>query len=133
MTKWTTQLSNKTYLLIGLALFLVEVLIALFVRDRIIRPYGGDLLVVVMLYFLVRGMVNWSPLWVALSVLGFAFVVELAQYLDLLTWLGWQENTLARVVLGSEFSWGDMIAYALGAVVAYFVDQWLVGRRGMKV
>ncbi|MDP5172040.1 MAG: DUF2809 domain-containing protein [Bacteroidia bacterium] len=73
MTKGTTQLSNKTYLLIGLALFLVEVLIALFVRDRIIRPYGGDLLVVVMLYFLVRGMVNWSPLWVALSVLGFAF------------------------------------------------------------
>ena len=35
-------------------IFLVEVCIALFVRDRFIRPYVGDMLVVVLIYTFLR-------------------------------------------------------------------------------
>lgn len=125
MVKDQPSLSNKSYLLIGIGLFLVEVFIALFVRDAIIRPYGGDFLAVIMLYFLARGLVNWSSVWVVLAALGIAFAIEIAQYLDLLSWLGWQDNTLARVVLGSSFEWGDMLAYTLGSISAYWIDHFL--------
>jgi len=38
------------YALATIAIFLIELLIALFVRDRFIRPYVGDMLVVVLIY-----------------------------------------------------------------------------------
>lgn len=120
-----SRLSRRTYLLIGIAIFVIEVLIALFVKDALIRPYGGDFLAVIMLYFFGRALVNWSSLWVAIVALGIAFLIEFAQYLNMLAWLGLEDNSLARVVLGSSFEWGDMLAYTLGAIVAYFLDRWL--------
>ncbi|MFT5385169.1 MAG: hypothetical protein ACI81W_002574, partial [Saprospiraceae bacterium] len=35
-------------------LFLIEVGIAVFIQDRIIRPYIGDLLVVILIYCFIR-------------------------------------------------------------------------------
>lgn len=128
MTKDQSSLPNKVYFLIGVGLFLVEVFIALFVRDSIIRPYGGDFLAVIMLYAFARAIVNWPAIRVAVVVLGIAFAIEIAQYLDLLSWLGWQDNTLAKVVLGSSFEWIDMLAYTLGAVAAHYLDR-LLSRR----
>lgn len=128
MTEKQSRLSRRTYLFIGVGLFVIEVLIALFVKDALIRPYGGDLLAVVMLYFLGRALVNWSPMWIAIAALGIAYLIELAQYLNMLAWLGLEDNTLARVVLGSSFEWGDMLAYTLGAIMAYFLDRWLSSR-----
>lgn len=129
MKDGTPRLSNKTYFLLGIVLFLIEVLIALFVKDALIRPYGGDFLAVIMLYAFARAMVNWPAIRVALAALGIAYAIEIAQYLDLLSWLGWQDNTLARVVLGSSFEWIDMLAYTLGAVAAYYLDIWLSHRQ----
>lgn len=111
--------------MIGIGLFLVEVLIALFVKDAIIRPYGGDFLAVIMLYFFGRALTKWSPLIVAIAALGIAFLIEIGQYLNMLAWLGLEDNTLARVVLGSSFEWGDMLAYTLGALAAYYLDRLL--------
>lgn len=126
MTNDSHSPSRNVYWLIGLGLFLTEVLIALFVKDAIIRPYGGDFLAVIMLYFFGRAVVKWSPLIVAIVALGIAFLIEIAQYLNMLAWLGLEDNTLARVVLGSSFEWGDMLAYTLGAIAAYLLDQWLI-------
>ena len=41
------------YFWIFLLLLIIEVLIALFVHDRFVRPYIGDVLVVMVLYFMV--------------------------------------------------------------------------------
>ena len=38
---------NKTYFLLTILLFCTEVIIALFVHDNFIRPYFGDVLVVI--------------------------------------------------------------------------------------
>ena len=42
------------YLTGGVALLIIEVLIALYVRDGFVRPYLGDVLVVILLHCLVR-------------------------------------------------------------------------------
>ena len=43
-------LFRRSYFSFFVLLFIIEVLIALFVNDRLIRPYVGDFLVVILIY-----------------------------------------------------------------------------------
>jgi hypothetical protein len=114
---------------LGLFLFIlaVEIEIALHWHDAWVRPYGGDALSVVLVYALVRAFREVQPWRLALGVLGVALAVELAQYARMLAWLG-VENAFVRTVLGSEFDWGDLLAYALGAA-SILLAHALVGLR----
>src|SRR5580765_7095366 len=94
---------QKGYALLAFSLLLMEVFIALFVHDRFIRPYGGDFLVVILIYCFLKSFWNAPVGKVALSVLVFSFVVELSQYLKLINHLGLQHSRLAVVVLGKSF------------------------------
>jgi hypothetical protein len=76
---------TRRYFLIAVALFVIEVIIALFVRDRFIRPYGGDFLVVIMLYYGVKAFVQTPPRTIALSVLLFAYTLEISNISGLST------------------------------------------------
>lgn len=111
------------YLLIAFLLLVIEILIALFVHDKIIRPFGGDFLVVIFLYCLLRGLLNKSSLHIAGYVLLFAFAVEVSQYLNLIDVLGLGDNKIATLILGNRFSWGDMLVYTLGVAMAWFIDK----------
>lgn len=114
------------YLLAASLLFLLEVFIALFVHDKIIRPYAGDFLATVFLYCLARGVLTAAPGRVALGVLLTAYLIEAWQYVNLLTWLGWQHSRVARIVLGSRFEWVDLLAYTLGIGLIMSIEQ-LIG------
>lgn len=109
--------------LIFLLIFVIEVIIALFVRDSIIRPYGGDVLVVILMYYFVKAFVQTKPLYIAIGVLLFAYLVEIGQYFNLVEILDMQDNTIMRIVIGSSFSWGDMLCYTLGAAVCLLLDR----------
>jgi len=54
---------NKTYFALAILLFIVEVFIGMYVKDNFIRPYGGDFLVVILLYFLVRAFFSCRFSW----------------------------------------------------------------------
>jgi len=41
---------NKKFFLLTVFLFIVELYIGFFVQDDFIRPYGGDFLVVILIY-----------------------------------------------------------------------------------
>lgn len=112
----------KSFLLFIL-IFITEVVIALYVRDRIVRPYGGDVLVVIMIYYFVKAFVKTKPLYISLATLLFAYAIEIAQYFDMVKVLGVQDNKVLAVVLGSSFSWGDMLAYTLGALICLLIDR----------
>jgi hypothetical protein len=114
---------DARYLLAALVLFLVEVYIALYVHDAWVRPYGGDVLVVVFLYALVRGFADAPVVRAALGVLVFAFIVELLQYFHLVDRLGHGGNPLARVVLGSSVSWGGLGSNTLGASLVLLCER----------
>ncbi|MCW5910752.1 MAG: DUF2809 domain-containing protein [Cyclobacteriaceae bacterium] len=53
---------NRNYLVWSLAIFIAEVLIALFVHDSFIRPYVGDVLVVILIYCFVKSFID-LPEW----------------------------------------------------------------------
>ena len=103
--------------LVATGLLLTEVGIALYVHDQIIRPYAGDLLATIFLYCLARSFVRARPGRTLVVVLLISYLIEGLQYLDLLRYLGWERSQLARVVLGTHFAWGDLLAYSLGAGV----------------
>lgn len=114
-----------------LILLVVEVLIALFVDDSFIRPYFGDMLVVLVVYCFVRIFVpekiRLMPLWVFL----FAAAVELLQLFGLVERLGLEGNTFFRVLIGSVFDIKDILCYAVGCVLLG-VHEFALARRGRK-
>lgn len=114
---------NARYFLLASALLVTEILIALFAHDQIIRPYGGDVLATIFLYCLVRSVVVARPGRALLAALLVSYLIEGLQFFDLLTRLGWQHWRLARIVLGSRFAWGDMLAYTLGALVVLALES----------
>lgn len=118
--------------LLAALLFLIEVFIALFVHDAFIRPYVGDVLVVMLLFFAVRAFWQAPPLPLAAGVLGFAVLVEFAQALHLIDRLGWSHSTLAKVVLGNTFQWGDLVCYLIGSIVSLSVAGIVEGERSAR-
>lgn len=121
---------HKKYLVLAALLFLVEIVIAVFFHDRIIRPYGGDFLVVILLYCLVRGIFNIPIISAALSVLAFSFYIEILQYFNLVNRLGLQDYTIARIVIGSSFEWFDLVAYTLGIILVLCIELNATKRAG---
>lgn len=116
------RLDLKSFLCF-LLIFVIEVIIALFVRDSIIRPYGGDILVVILMYYFFKSFVKMNPLPLALGVLFFAYAVEIGQYFNLVEILNMQDNAIMRIVIGSSFSWGDIFCYTVGAIICLFIDR----------
>ena len=114
---------NKTYFIITVILFLIEVSIALFVKDRFIRPYLGDVLVVILIYCFVKSLVKISVHKAALGVLLFAFCIEILQYFKLVEKMKLQHNTVAKTVIGTSFSWEDMLAYISGILIVIIVEN----------
>ncbi len=113
---------NRHYFLFSLLLLLVEIFIGVKMHDTLIRPYGGDFLVVIWLYCLVRSFWVLPALPTALGVLLFAYGVEASQYFRLADRLGFRGPSLMRVLLGSYFSWTDMFCYTLGILTVISME-----------
>lgn len=116
---------SPVYFRWALGLLAAELAIGLYLHDAVIRPYGGDLLVVGLLYCLLRS--SWRlPVGPAVgAALALAYAVEAGQYAHLLDRLGWQHLRWARLLLGSHFAWLDMLAYTAGAGVVLGVEKLL--------
>ncbi len=119
---------NKFYFIAFILLFITEVFIAAFLNDPIIRPYVGDLLVVILMYCFIKAFFKVRILPAAVGVLIFAYLVEWSQYLKLIKLLGWQQYRLAHLILGNSFEWIDMIAYTLGFFVVLLVEKFVNGK-----
>lgn len=74
----TFQFNNR-YFYLTLVLLSVEVFIGLFVQDNWIRPYGGDFLVVILLYCFVKSFISSGHRRVAAGVFPFAYLTETMQ------------------------------------------------------
>ncbi len=114
---------DRSSFLIFIIIFFIEVLIAKFVDDAFVRPYGGDILVVILIYYFVKSFVRVKPLYLALAVLLFAYMVEFGQYFKMVEVLRLQEYKVMRIVLGTSFSWIDILCYTIGAIICYFIDR----------
>ena len=119
----THSMSHNTRLRLGyglaaLLLLAAEVLIALFVRDSFIRPYGGDILVTLLICCAIRVILpRGYRLPMGGGVLLFAILVEIGQYFGLVYLLGLGHIKFFRILIGTGFSWWDMVCYAAGCVL----------------
>ena len=114
---------NKTYFRLALLLFVIEVLMALFLYDDFIRPYFGDVLVVILIYCTIKSFIKASVLSVAIFTLLFSFTIETMQYFKIVKLLGMQHSKLANTVIGNSFSWIDILAYTVGIIIVFFIEQ----------
>ena len=114
---------NKTYFRLALLFFVIEVLIALFLYDDFIRPYFGDVLVVIFIYCTIKSFIKASVLSVAIFTLLFSFTIETMQYFKIVKLLGMQHSKLANTVIGNSFSWIDILAYTVGIIIVFFIEQ----------
>lgn len=112
------------YFIAMVLLFGIEVLIALFVHDNFIRPYVGDVLVVVLIYTFVQiffpEKIRLLPLYIFL----FAAGVEVLQYFKIAEVLGLSDNRILSVVIGSVFDWKDIVCYGVGCVLLGVYEWW---------
>ncbi|MCL2123530.1 MAG: DUF2809 domain-containing protein [Desulfovibrionaceae bacterium] len=114
------------YAVAALALFGAEVCIALFVHDDFVRPYIGDVLVVILAHCAFRVIFPAKPRLLPVYVFLFACLVELTQYVHLLDLLGLGQVQLLRIVIGGTFDWRDIVCYGVGCAVVGVIE---CGRR----
>jgi len=98
-------------------LLIIEIGIALFVNDTIIRPYIGDVLVIILMYTLIRGIVYKSIKYLPAYLFFFALIVELAQYYRVLNMLHLQDNEIISTIIGASFDVKDILCYLIAAVI----------------
>lgn len=113
---------NKFYLTLFFLLFIVELIIGLYIKDNWIRAYFGDFLVVILLYCLLKGVVNIKTNVALIAVLLFSYLIEILQYFDFVSLIGLQHIAVARVVIGTSFSWIDLLMYTLGIGFIYGLE-----------
>jgi hypothetical protein len=118
----TAGAHRPRYALAALAVFALEVAIALFVDDAFVRPLVGDALAVVLVYLILRAATPLRPRVALAAALGVAVLVELGQFVGLGELLGLGGNAVARVVLGTTLDPVDLLFYAFGAVGVALLD-----------
>ncbi len=114
---------QKKYFFLTIILFVIEIFIALFVKDSFIRPFFGDFLVVILIYCFFKSFLNIKVIPLAISVLIFAYLVEIAQYFKIVEVLNLQDNKFAKVIIGNSFSWYDMLVYTLGIFAVIIAEK----------
>lgn len=115
---------HKGYAALTIALLTIELAIALFLNDPIVRPYVGDALAVVLVYAGLRSVTRLPVVPATLIAFAIAVVIEFSQYFRLLKAIGLDHNRFARMILGNGFDPKDFIAYASGAVAVLLIERY---------
>jgi Protein of unknown function (DUF2809) len=115
---------NKDYLLISIAILIVETMIALFAKDKFIRPILGDYLAVILLFYLFATFLKISKNKIALITLVISYTIEGLQYIHILELLHLDNIKILNILLGTSFSWTDMFAYTLGTLTVLLIHNY---------
>eukprot|EP01042_Synura_sphagnicola_P015128 gene15128-19128_t len=111
-----------TYGLAAGAVLVVELVIALYIHDSLIRPYLGDSLAVVLVYLGLRAISPASVSVALVIALGTATIIEFGQLFHVLDLVGLSHNRIARIILGTGFDLKDFIAYGAGGGLVWLVE-----------
>lgn len=122
--KFNWMKKRMRYALLFTMGMILEILIGMFVHDRLIRPYVGDILVVMVIYSFVRIFFPEKPRNLSLYVFLFAVFVEILQGTGMseIPWIA--EHRVLKIALGSTFDWADILCYAVGCAAACGAERW---------
>lgn len=108
---------NIKYLITFLIFFLIEVGIAIFINDRIIRPYIGDILVIILMYAFIKSFIKKEIRLLPIYLFLFAAFVEVMQYFNILELMSLKDNKMLSIILGSTFDIQDILCYLIGSII----------------
>lgn len=115
--------SRATYLVLALALFATEVVIATALQHwPFVRGSLGDVLVTSLVYCTALAIRDFERLRLGVGVFLFACLVESAQYFHVAAALGLAKGSALRIAIGDSFQWGDIVCYFVGCVVTFVID-----------
>ncbi|MPM02559.1 hypothetical protein SDC9_48808 [bioreactor metagenome] len=114
---------NKKYIISFLILFIVEALIALFVHDNFIRPYIGDILVIILMYTFIRGVIDKKIKILPIYLFLFASFVEVMQYFKVIELLNLENNKVASIIMGTSFDIKDILCYFIGSMILIIYEN----------
>ena len=123
---------HRLYFLLTMGLFIIEILIARFAHDRIIRPYIGDVLVVMLLYCFARSFLQIPFLVTSIVVLFVSCIIETLQYFHFIERVGLVKVAFVRIVFGTSFSWADLVAYTVGVCIVIAVEMIFSAKKHLK-
>ncbi len=122
-----TMKRRIVYFCLSIFCFMLCVFIVkLFSNIPFVRGFIGDIVVISLIYFLLKGFYDFHERKLTCFILIIAFTTEFLQFLKLTTYLGLENNKVAQLVLGSVFDPYDLLAYTIGAIFTYFIDTRLV-------
>ncbi len=100
-----------------MVLTVVEVLIAMFVHDEWVRPYGGDIIIIFVIYAFIRMLLPHGLVSLPIVILLFACLAEGLQYINIVEKLGLGDIEFFNVLLGTVGDVKDIICYAVGCLI----------------
>ena len=118
---------NLKYFLIFIILFLSEIFIAKYTTG-FIRHTFGDYLCVILIYTFIKSFVKISDLKTASIVLLIAYTVEFLQLTNLQNFYPNEHVKTLKLILGTSFSIGDLVAYTLGIITTLIIEYKLEKR-----
>lgn len=102
------------YLTATLVLLATEVFIGLFIHDGFVRPFIGDVLVVILIYTFIRIFIPEKVRLLPLFIFIFSVAVEILQLIRIVDILGLQDNAFMSTVIGTSFDIRDILCYFVG-------------------
>ena len=95
-------------------------------KDDFVRPYLVDVLVVILIYCFIKSFFKLPVFALAVFVLIFSFTVEFLQFLNIVDKLHLEKSKIARTVIGTSFSWIDLLTYIVGIAIVIIIEKyWL--------
>ncbi|MDI9879709.1 ribosomal maturation YjgA family protein [Flectobacillus longus] len=105
------------YPFISIILFIYEAYLALYAHDAFFRPFFGDFIAVIFAYTFLKSFFYRTKQYdtkLATGALGVAYFLEFLQKIHFLETSGLAKYKIMPMLIGSAFSWLDIIAYTLG-------------------
>ncbi|MCL2593218.1 MAG: DUF2809 domain-containing protein [Defluviitaleaceae bacterium] len=116
---------NIKYFIVFLALFIATVFIAIFATG-VLREHIGDVIVVIVIYAFIKSFIKNEIKLLWLYIFIFSVLIEVSQYFNLVERLGFYDNTIIRVALGTTFDFWDIVCYFAGCMIILAFEKVIV-------
>jgi hypothetical protein len=122
------------YISIIIGIFVIEVIIALgMLNNEFIRGSLGDLLILVIIYYILRLAFNISPVIAVITAVSIGFVAEGLQLFNLAEIMHFDKQSIMYIIIGNTFSTEDLLMYIIGGSIAFIFDKYVILRKTNKL
>jgi hypothetical protein len=112
---------KKNYFLLFIIVFVLELFIEK--STGFIRYTLGDFFAVILLYALIRSFINIKYTSAGFTALIIAYFIEFIQLFNLSHFYPEKYKYALQIIIGTSFSFGDLLAYSLGIILTILIER----------